>query len=91
MAYTAEACIRPAITDLRSAPAEVEIEFTGTLRAEQQVAVDAVAPYELGVLVAPPGAGKTVMGCGLIALHKVPTLILVDLDSAGGPMEGAAA
>jgi hypothetical protein len=69
---------RLAITDLRSAPAELEIEFTGTLRAEQQAAVDAVAAYELGVLVAPPGAGKTVMGCGVIARHKVPTLILVD-------------
>jgi len=69
---------RLAITDLRSAPAELEIEFTGALRAEQQAAVDAVAAYELGVLVAPPGAGKTVMGCGVIARHKVPTLILVD-------------
>jgi hypothetical protein len=69
---------RLAITDLRSAPAELEIEFTGTLRTEQQAAVDAVAAYELGVLVAPPGAGKTVMGCGVIARHKVPTLILVD-------------
>jgi hypothetical protein len=69
---------RLAITDLRSAPAKLEIEFTGTLRAEQQAAVDAVAAYELGVLVAPPGAGKTVMGCGVIARHKVPTLILVD-------------
>jgi Type III restriction enzyme, res subunit len=63
---------RLAITDLRSAPAELEIEFTGTLRAEQQAAVD------IGVLVAPPGAGKTVMGCGVIARHQVPTLILVD-------------
>ena len=34
---------RLAITDLRSAPAELEIEFTGTLRAEQQAAVNAVA------------------------------------------------
>ena len=34
---------RLAITDLRSAPAKLEIEFTGTLRAEQQAAVDAVA------------------------------------------------
>jgi superfamily II DNA or RNA helicase len=69
---------RLAITDLRSAPGKLQVVFSGTLRAEQRVAVDAAAAYELGVLVAPPGAGKTVMGCGMIARHQVPTLILVD-------------
>jgi len=69
---------RLAITDLRSAPAELAVRFSGTLRAEQRVAVDAVAGHELGVLVAPPGAGKTVMGCAVIARYQVPTLILVD-------------
>ena len=69
---------RLVITDLRSAPAELEVTFSGTLRAEQRVAVDAVAAHELGVLVAPPGAGKTVMGCSVIARHQVPTLVLVD-------------
>ena len=69
---------RLAITDLRSAPAELAVRFSGTLRAEQRVAVDAVAGDELGVLAAPPGAGKTVMGCAVIARYQVPTLILVD-------------
>ena len=39
---------RLAITDLRSAPDELEIEFTGTLRAEQQAAVNAVTASNSG-------------------------------------------
>jgi len=52
-------------------------KFHGELRPEQQVAVREMANQDFGVLCAPPGAGKTVMGCALIARHQTSTLVLV--------------
>jgi superfamily II DNA or RNA helicase len=51
--------------------------FDGKLGAAQETAVAAMLEHDEGVLIAPPGAGKTVMGCAIIAERKVATLILV--------------
>ena len=67
-----------AVTDDRPEPPTVGFEFRGTLRPQQAVAVADVVDHELGVLVAPPGAGKTVMACAVIAHHRTPTLVVVD-------------
>ena len=65
------------ITDRRPTPATAELSFIGTLSATQSAAVDAMMGHEEGVLVAPPGAGKTVMACAAIAQRGISTLILV--------------
>lgn len=64
--------------DARSDPPTIDIRFKGTLRAQQQVAVAGLTAHDRGVLVAPPGAGKTVMACAVIVHHRTPTLVLVD-------------
>jgi hypothetical protein len=66
------------IDDQRAAGCAQSFECSARLRAEQQEAVDAATASDRGVLVAPPGTGKTVMACAAMALRGVSTLILVD-------------
>jgi superfamily II DNA or RNA helicase len=66
------------LTDLRPDHPAVALHATTPLRPHQQAAVDAVIDHDLAVIVAPPGSGKTVTACAVIAHHRQPTLILVD-------------
>ncbi|MGD0233091.1 MAG: DEAD/DEAH box helicase family protein [Syntrophorhabdales bacterium] len=64
-------------TDLRTSAKPISVKFSGVLLSPQKTALRALSSAESGVLVAPPGSGKTVIACALIAKRKLPTLILV--------------
>ncbi len=62
--------------DRRPTQAQLPLEFRGELTPLQASTAAAMLAHEDGVLVAPPGTGKTVIACALIAERKLPTLIL---------------
>lgn len=72
-----EAGAAVSVQDEREEGTRCTWKFRGELRPEQQVAVRKMAGHDFGVLCAPPGGGKTVMGCALIARHRTSTLVLV--------------
>lgn len=65
------------IRDERIAKKKIKANFNGKLSDIQTQAVKAWKNQDTGILVAPPGSGKTVMACALITERKVSTLILV--------------
>ena len=69
---------QPAFEDARCEGRPIKVDFRGALRPEQEPAVGALAACDIGVLVAPPAFGKTVVAANLIARRKVSTLILVE-------------
>ncbi|MFH0853565.1 MAG: DEAD/DEAH box helicase family protein [bacterium] len=64
------------IHDKRSVLPEVTFSSAIELRPSQVGLVEQATESDQGVLVAPPGSGKTVMGLQLIARRKQPALIL---------------
>ncbi len=65
-------------TDERDPGNPIQVELTTTLTDIQHGALDAVTGHDLAVLVAPPGSGKTVIACAVIAARATSTLVLVD-------------
>jgi superfamily II DNA or RNA helicase len=72
-----EYSIELAVQDKRVDGEAIEVTFRGTLTTGQKEAARGLLAHENGVLVAPPGTGKTVVGVFLTARRGRSTLILV--------------
>ncbi|MEK7512033.1 MAG: DEAD/DEAH box helicase family protein [Patescibacteria group bacterium] len=66
------------IDDRRLKLDEVKFENSIKLFPHQVEAVDKMIAVDAGVLVAPPGSGKTIIGLDIIAKQKQPALILTN-------------
>ncbi len=69
--------VRVNLIDNRSKGSCIEFTFHGKLTQDQDRAASEMLVHEFGILCAPTGSGKTVIGLKLIAQRKRGTLILV--------------
>lgn len=65
------------LEDLRNRGKPLDMKFHGELTKTQSKAARAAMKNDIGVIVAPPGFGKTVLGTYLIAKRNRNTLVLV--------------
>lgn len=65
------------LDDKRNIGTPTAFSFHGTLSDVQQQTVDELLLHDIGIFVAPPGSGKTVVGAWLAAARNCSTLILV--------------
>jgi superfamily II DNA or RNA helicase len=75
--YCNEQKIAYHLIDERKKLAEVNYSFKASLHQYQQEAFDMANKKDMGVIVAPPGSGKTIIGLCIVANKKQPALIIV--------------
>jgi len=65
------------LTDKRFPGTKIEAAFHGRLTPAQEAATAELRSHDNGVLVAPSGSGKTVVGVYMVAARRTNTLVLV--------------
>ncbi len=63
--------------DERFSGEPIDVRFAGTLRPDQEAALEGMLEHDAGILCAPTAFGKTVTAAALIARRAVNTLVLV--------------
>src|SRR5699024_9134807 len=77
IAYCKEQAVPYSIDDQRQKKSPVTYQSSIKLYPHQKKALEPTSKKEFGVIVAPPGSGKTIMGLELIARKQQPALIVV--------------
>ncbi|VTP86334.1 Type III restriction enzyme, res subunit [Sphingobacterium daejeonense] len=75
--FCREAHLAHDFVDNRRELPTIQFSFNAALRKHQTTAVGAVRKKDFGVIVAPPGTGKTVIGLKIISVKQQPALIVV--------------
>lgn len=65
------------VDDKRQSGSVTEFTFQGSLTDIQQQVVVELESHDIGIFVAPPGSGKTVVGAWMAAARNCSTLVLV--------------
>jgi len=65
------------IIDKRNKRNAVDFDSDITLQSHQEIALEKIRKKDFGVIVSPPGSGKTVIGLEIIAEKRQPALIIV--------------
>ncbi|HHT22308.1 MAG TPA: DEAD/DEAH box helicase family protein [Bacteroidales bacterium] len=72
-----ESRIEFSFIDKRKKQKTIDFQFNAIVRDYQQIAIEASSKKDFGVIVAPSGAGKTIIGLKIIADKQQPALIIV--------------
>lgn len=75
--FCKEKKIKYLLVDERKKLTEINFSFKATLHDYQQEAVNCTDKKEIGIISAPPGSGKTLIGLAIVANKKQPALIIV--------------